>query len=724
MAVVLVHYREVIEHVLLLLNHAPQAILDDDRQFVVEGGVVGDAVGNHGRLQVAVAVLVLQAFAVERGAAGGAPQQEPPGPGVAGGPGQVADALEAEHGVVDVEGDHLHVVRAVGGGGGDPGTEGAGLVDAFFQDLAALVFPVIHDLVGIHRLVELAGGRIDAHLTEQTFHAEGAGFIRDDGHHVTTQRFVPQQAGEDAHEGHGGGDLALAGGFQHGLEVGQGRRFQGLGPGAPGGQVAAQGGPAGLEIFHFRAVLRRPVERQVFQLIVAHGNLEAVAEGLEVGQGHFLGLVGGVLGFAGGAHAVTLHGLGQDHRGLAGVLHRRRVGRVDLVGVVAAPVQAPDVLVGHGRHHFLELGIFAEEMLPGVGAALGLEILVLAIHALFHAVAQDTLAVHGQERIPVGAPEHLDHVPARAPEGGFQFLHDLAVAAHRAVQALQVAVDDEDQVVELLPGGQGQGTQGFRFVGLAVAQEGPDMAARGVGDAPVVQIFEEACLVDGLQGAQTHGHGGELPELGHEPRVGVGGQPVSAGFLAEVGELGLADAALQEGPGVYAGRRVALEEHQIAAMGSAVAVEEVVEAHLIKRGGGLEAGDVAAHARGLFVGAHDAGHRVPADQGLDAGFHGHVARVLFLQVHRDGVHIGGGGVVRQIGAGAAGLVHQAFQQVVGAFDAFLLDDGGEGIEPLPGFLGIGVRAGIRHVKGLRTKVRIRTAGPWRPAGSGNVMQFS
>ena len=48
------------------------------------------------------------------------------------------------------------------------------------------------------------------------------------------------------------------------------------------------------------------------------------------------------------------------------------------------------------------------------------------------------------------APDHLDHVPAGAAEIGFQLLDDLAVAAHRAVEALQVAVDDEDQVVEPL----------------------------------------------------------------------------------------------------------------------------------------------------------------------------------------------------------------------------------------------------------------------------------
>ena len=40
------------------------------------------------------------------------------------------------------------------------------------------------------------------------------------------------------------------------------------------------------------------------------------------------------------------------------------------------------------------------------------------------------------------APQDLDHVPARAEEQRFELLDDLAVAAHRPVEALQVAVDD------------------------------------------------------------------------------------------------------------------------------------------------------------------------------------------------------------------------------------------------------------------------------------------
>ena len=52
--------------------------------------------------------------------------------------------------------------------------------------------------------------------------------------------------------------------------------------------------------------------------------------------------------------------------------------------------------------------------------------------------------------IPIAAPQHLDDVPAGAAEDRFELLDDLAVAADRTVEPLQVAVDDEDQVVELL----------------------------------------------------------------------------------------------------------------------------------------------------------------------------------------------------------------------------------------------------------------------------------
>ena len=67
--VVLVHHRDVIEDALVVREHALHAVVDDHGELVRIGRVVGDAVRHRGRVQQAVAVLVLQAFARERGAA-------------------------------------------------------------------------------------------------------------------------------------------------------------------------------------------------------------------------------------------------------------------------------------------------------------------------------------------------------------------------------------------------------------------------------------------------------------------------------------------------------------------------------------------------------------------------------------------------------------------------------------------------------------------------------
>ena len=80
-----------------------------------------------------------------------------------------------------------------------------------------------------------------------------------------------------------------------------------------------------------------------------------------------------------------------------------------------------------------------------------------------------------QQRVPIGAPDDLDDIPAGALEGGLEFLDYLAVAAHGAIEALQVAVHHPDEVVQIFPGGQRQRAEGLGLVGLAVADEGPDL---------------------------------------------------------------------------------------------------------------------------------------------------------------------------------------------------------------------------------------------------------
>ena len=100
-----------------------------------------------------------------------------------------------------------------------------------------------------------------------------------------------------------------------------------------------------------------------------------------------------------------------------------------------------------------------------------------------------TAGVPLQERIPVAAPDHLDGVPAGPSEYPLQFLNDLAVAAYRTVEALQVAVDHEHQIVEIFPSGERDGAQAFRLVHLAIAAEHPDLAALGLSKAAVLEVF-------------------------------------------------------------------------------------------------------------------------------------------------------------------------------------------------------------------------------------------
>ena len=86
-------------------------------------------------------------------------------------------------------------------------------------------------------------------------------------------------------------------------------------------------------------------------------------------------------------------------------------------------------------------------------------------------------ASNGSQREP---QIDLDHVPARAAEDRLELLDDLAVAADRAVEALQVAVDDEDEVVEALTAREADRAERLGLVGLAVAEERPHLAAARV----------------------------------------------------------------------------------------------------------------------------------------------------------------------------------------------------------------------------------------------------
>ena len=405
------------------------------------------------------------------------------------------------------------------------------------------------------------------------------------------------------------------------------------------------------------------------ELVVGHGQAEAVAEAPDRLERHLLLLVRDVLRLARLAHPVALDRLGEDDRRLARVVHRGVVRGVDLERVVPAAVQLPDVVVRVVGDQLLQLRR-VEEVLADVGAVLRLERLVLAVDALHHPAHQDALLVAREQRIPVPAPDDLDHVPAGAAEVALELLDDLAVAAHRTVEALQVAVDDEDQVVEVLARRHADRAHRFGLVHLAVAHERPDLAAVGLRHPAVLQVLHEPRLVDRHQRPEAHRHRRELPEVRHQPGVRVRRDALAVDFLAEVVHLLGGEPAQHERARVDAGRRVALDEHEIAAVLVGRRVPEMVEADVVEHRRRREARDVAADV-GVLVRAHHHRHRVPAHVVPDLLLDVEVARQPHLPVDRDRVDVGGVGRERQVRAGAARLVDQLLDQEVRAVGPFV-----------------------------------------------------
>ncbi len=153
-------------------------------------------------------------------------------------------------------------------------------------------------------------------------------------------------------------------------------------------------------------------------------------------------------------------------------------------------------------------------------------------------------------------------------------------------------------------------------------------------------------------------------------------------LLAKAVELLLGEPALEEGARVDAGRRVALDVDEVAAVLLRRRTPEVVEADLVKKRRRLEGRDVAAQLRGLLVRAQDHRDRVPAHERADAALHRRVAGQRRLVVDVDRVDVGGRPDVLDRGALVASALDYALDQIVGAPRPVVLHDGVEGLQPL------------------------------------------
>src|ERR1051325_1014055 len=92
--------------------------------------------------------------------------------------------------------------------------------------------------------------------------------------------------------------------------------------------------------------------------------------------------------------------------------------------------------------HFGKLRILAPEVLADVGARFDSVFLILAVDDLSHSLDEQAVLVFLEQRVPLAAPQHLDHVPAGAAEHRLELLDDLTVATDGAVEPLPGAVDD------------------------------------------------------------------------------------------------------------------------------------------------------------------------------------------------------------------------------------------------------------------------------------------
>ena len=118
-------------------------------------------------------------------------------------------------------------------------------------------------------------------------------------------------------------------------------------------------------------------------------------------------------------------------------------------------------------------------------------------------------------------------------EGPFQLLHDLAVAADWASSRCKLQLIDENQVVQFLAAGQGDGAEGLGLVAFAIAEEGPHPRRPGVGlDAAIDHVMVEPRLIDRHDGAQAHRDRGKFPKVGHQPGMRIRRQSAAGRRLA------------------------------------------------------------------------------------------------------------------------------------------------------------------------------------------------
>ena len=363
---------------------------------------------------------------------------------------------------------------------------------------------------------------------------------------------------------------------------------------------------------------------------------------------------------------------------------------------MAATGQTPDIVVRHFADHFQQFRMFAEEVLTNVCAVFRFVVLIFTVHGFHHHFLQNAVFIFCQQLIPATAPDDFHNIPACTTEIGFQFLNDFAVAAYRTIQTLQVTVNHDDQIVQLFTASHTNRTHGFRFIHLTVTAECPDFTFCCVSNTACMQVFQETCLINRHQRAQTHRYRRELPEVRHQFRMRVRRQTFAIYFATEVQQLLFRDTAFEESARINARCRVSLNIQQVTAVFFGRCMPEMVKAnaqHIRQRCKGRQ---VTAEVAVKTVGFHHHCHRIPAHVRTQTFFDFQIARAVLTFVGRNRVDVGCVHRKRNIHTTTTRQIRHTLHQIVGAFRTLNVNHRFERIQPLLGFHHIGIILGLRQ----------------------------
>src|SRR5439155_25973930 len=152
------------------------------------------------------------------------------------------------------------------------------LYESFLDYQTDLGIEIVKQLFAVHRLIELALGRLDDDLAEQGVQAKRARFVGDDRDNASADIFVPQQMAQQADKSHGGGRLDSRGAFKKFAKTRKRWRLERFGFDLAPGQVTTQRFAPLEQVLRFRTVGGRTVKRRIDNLLVADRDVEPGAK--------------------------------------------------------------------------------------------------------------------------------------------------------------------------------------------------------------------------------------------------------------------------------------------------------------------------------------------------------------------------------------------------------------------------------------------------------------